>query len=271
MSGRWRRILASALPFIALGGCGSSPSLAGSSTSPHPVTLTVLGAASLTNVFPDIGELFTKHHPGVRFRFSFAGTDQLAAQIEQGAPADVFAGASTKYGDRLFEEGLVAAPRPFCTNSLVLILPRSNPAGIGSLRDLTEAGTKLVIAADSVPAGAYTRTVLQNLELSFGPRYADRVLANVVSNEQNVEGVLTKVRLGEADAGFVYVTDSLAAGSDVEAIDLPPLAPAIATYPIAVVGRSANGRTARLFADFVLTADAQAILRRAGFGPPRAS
>src|SRR5690349_17282994 len=133
--------------------CGSSSP----SSSPSPVKLTVLGAASLTDVFPKIGALFTKSHPGVTFNFSFAGTDQLAAQIEQGAPADVFAGASTKYGDQLSGEGLIDAPKPFATNSLVLIVPPDNPANITSPKDLTKSGIKLVVGAGRVPVGSYTR------------------------------------------------------------------------------------------------------------------
>jgi molybdate transport system substrate-binding protein len=228
----------------------------------------VLAASSLTNVFPAIGGLFRRTDPAVAFAFSFAGTDALAAQIEQGAPADVFAGASTKYGDQLSGEGLIDAPTSFCTNRLVLIVPASNPAGIASPSDLSRPGLKLVIGAGTVPIGAYTRAVLGNLDSLYGGGYSTKVLANVVSEEDSVESVLSKVRLGEADAGFVYVTDSISAGSDVKVIDLPPEGQAVATYPIAVVKASNQAGMARRFVEFVLSAPAQDALRRAGFGPP---
>ena len=154
--------------------------------------LTVFAAASLTEVFPAIDP---------RPRFGFAGSDQLAFQIQQGAPADVFAAASPKYPEALYKQGLVEKPIPFATNTLVLIVPKSNPAGIHSVTDLTKPGVKIVIGDPSVPVGSYTRTVLSNLGISAA------VLKNVVSQETDVKGVVAKVALGEADAGFVYVTD----------------------------------------------------------------
>ena len=257
-----------AVAVATLAACSSGGGDATTPTSPPPVKLTVLAAASLAKVFPRIGDAFTRANPGVAFTFEFAGTDALAAQIQQGAPADVFAGASTKYGDQLSAAGLVDTPRPFATNRLVLILPASDPAGITSLKDLTEPGIKLVIGAETVPVGAYTRTVLTNLDAVYGASYSADVLANVVSNEDSVTSVVSKVQLGEADAGFVYVTDALAAGSAVKTIDLPAEAQAVATYPIAVVKASKDATDAQLFADFVLSAPAQAMLRQAGFGPP---
>jgi molybdate transport system substrate-binding protein len=240
------------------------------STSPSPAatTLRVLGASSLSKVFPRIADIFTAANPGVRLEFEFAGTDALAAQIEQGAPAGVFAGASTKYGDQLSGEGLIGPTRPFVTNRLVLILPPGDPAGIASLQDLTRGGVKLVIGAETVPVGSYTRTVLTNLDALYGVGYSAKVLANVVSNEDSVSTVVSKVQLGEADAGFVYVTDAQAAGSQVRTIELPAEAQAVATYPIAVVTSSKATADARRFVDFVMSERAQAILKQAGFGPP---
>ena len=147
-------------------------------------------------------------------------------------------------------------------------MPLARSAGLTSLADLTTPGLKLVVAAESVPVGAYTRKVLSKLDATYGDDYSMRVLANVVSNEDNVEGVLTKVRLGEADAGFVYVTDAKAAGSAVRSIELPDAAQAVATYPIAVVRSTTNRTVAAEFVDFVLGAAGQALLRQAGFGPP---
>jgi len=261
-------VAAEACTVLLAGACYRSP---GDTPAPPQVTLTVLAASSVGTVFSQIAGAFNRNHPSVAFQFSVGGTDQLIAQIEQGAPSDVFAGASTKYGDQLRSEGLIQPPEPFCTNRLVLVLPAANPAGITGLEDLTRPGLRLVIGAESVPVGAYTRTVLANLDQLYGARYSDRILANVVSNESNVEGVMAKVRLGEADAGFVYGTDSLAAGSDVRAIELPEQAQAVATYPIAVVASTRHRPAASQFVAFVLGPQAQEILRQAGFGPPTSS
>ncbi len=257
------------LTVLAAASCGRSN--ADQPSTLKAVRLTVLAASSLTNVFPQIGEAFAHDHPRVAFDFSFGGTDALTAQIEQGAPADVFAGASTTYGDRLAGERLIDPYRAFCTNRLVVVVPSSNPAGIASLADLQRPGVKVVVGAETVPVGAYTRKVLSNLDATFGSDFDRKVLANVVSDEDSVEGVLTKVRLGEADAGFVYITDARAAGSDVKALDLPEAAQAVATYPIAAVRASTNLAMARRFVDYVLSPPAQALLRRAGFGPPPSS
>ena len=250
-----------------LSSCGGSGGSGGSPTS-HPTTLTVLAASSLTRVFPQIGVAFSQEHSGVSFKFSFAGTDTLAAQIQQGAPADVFAGASTTYSDQLSSAGLIDSAQPFCTNQLVLVVPPSNPAHIASLKDLTKPGIKLVVASSTVPVGAYTLKVLDNLNATYGADYSKKVQANIVSQETDVESVLTKVKLGEADAGFVYITDAKASPGEVKPITLPAYAQATATYPIAVVKATKSSSTAQQFVDFVLGPQAQALLRNAGFGPP---
>jgi molybdate transport system substrate-binding protein len=246
--------------------CGAS-----SAAESHTTTLTVLAAASLSHVFPTVAAAFTRAHPDTRVRFSFAGTDALVLQIEEGTPADLFAGASARYGDQLAGEDLVERPKPFATNRLVLIVPSSNPAGVGSPQDLSRPGIKLVVGANTVPIGSYTRKVLTNLDGLYGPSFSKAVLANVVSNEYNVEGVLTKVRLGEADAGFVYVTDAKAAGDSVRSLPLPEQAQAVATYPIAVARASPHRALARQFESFVLGPDGQRALAAAGFGPPAAT
>jgi molybdate transport system substrate-binding protein len=256
---------------MAVGLAACSDSSASPPASPPSTKLIVLAAASLTKVFPQIGALFTKDHPGVAFTYSFAGTDQLAAQIQQGAPADVFAGASTKYGDQLADGGQIKPYTVFCTNQLVLITPASNPAGITSPQDLATKPVKLVIGSETVPVGAYTRTVLSNLDSVYGSGYSATVLAKVVSNEDSVSSIVTKVESGEADAGFVYITDSLAAGPQVNTISLPADAQAVAKYPAAVVSASAQGATAQAFVDFLLTSPAQELFRKAGFGAPPAS
>jgi molybdate transport system substrate-binding protein len=235
---------------------------------PKTQRLTVSAAASLSHVFPQIGAAFEDQHGGVAVQFSFAGTDAIVAQVEQGAPVDVFAGASASYGEGLVSKGFIDTPAAFCTNSLVVVVPAANPAAISSLQDLTRSGVKLVIGAQTVPIGSYTRRVLAALDLIYGSDYSPQVLANVVSNEDNVEGVITKVRLGEADAGFVYVTDARSAGDAVKTVALPPQAQATAVYPIAVVRASRIAALAQQFVDFVIGPRGQQLLRAAGFGPP---
>ncbi len=262
------------LAFVAVAmitGCGSSSSVgssSSSSTSAGSAKLTVFAAASLTKVFPQIAADFQKTHAGAQFAFDFAGTDTLTAQIEQGAPADVFAGASTKYGVELSGKGLIDTPQPFATNRLVVIVPAANPAHIASLGDLAKPGVKLVIGDPTVPIGTYTRTVLANLNATLGAGYSAKVLKNVVSNALQVTSVVSSVELGEADAGFVYVTDARSAGDKVHRIALPAAAQATAAYPIAAVKSSSNAGLAQQFVTFVLGADAQALLKQAGFGPP---
>jgi molybdate transport system substrate-binding protein len=258
----------------ALGAIAASAALVAVSCStsgaggPKTQRITVSAAASLSRVFPQIGAAFEHQQGGVAVQFSFAGTDAIAAQIEQGAPIDVFAGASASYGEGLASKGLIDMPAAFCTNSLVVVVPADNPAGISSLQDLTRAGVKLVIGAQTVPIGAYTRKVLVALDGIYGSDYSPQVLANVASNEDNVEGVITKVRLGEADAGFVYVTDAQSAANAVKTIELPPGAQATAVYPIAVVRASRIVSVAQQFVDFVTGPRGQQLLRAAGFGPP---
>ena len=212
----------------------------------------VFAASSLTEVFPKIDPEAT---------YSFAGSDDLATQITEGAPADVFAAASTTYPDQLYEDGLVDKPEVFATNRLVLIVPNDNPAEIQSVDDLKNPDVKLVIGAEGVPIGDYTRTVLENMG-------ASDVLDQVVSEEDDVKGVVGKVSLGEADAGFVYVTDVKPVEDRVTAIELPAEAQAKVEYEIAVVKDAQHHEAAHEFVELVLSEDGQAKLQAAGFGPP---
>jgi molybdate transport system substrate-binding protein len=246
---------------LAGAACGSSAPASGS------VELRVLAAASLKNVFPMIGDAFTAEHPGISFESSFAGTDQLAAQIEQGVPADVFAGASLTYGDDLMAGGFIEPFSELCTNRLVVVTPRSNPAGIRSPADLDAKPLKLVIGSETVPIGTYTRTVLHNLDAVYGAGYSNAVLANVVSNEDSVTSIMAKVFSGEADAGFVYVTDAQAAELDVLRFDLPEEANATAIYPVAIVSSSDHRAEAARYVQYLLSPRAQVVLVLGGFGP----
>jgi molybdate transport system substrate-binding protein len=214
--------------------------------------LTVFAASSLTGVFPQIDNA-----P----RYSFAGSDQLAFQITQGAPADVYAAASPKYPDQLRAKGLVYKPRVFATNELVLIVPRANKRGLRSVYDLRKQGLRLVIGAKGVPVGDYTRKALAALGLSS-------VLKNVASQETDVKEVVAKVALGEADAGFVYRTDALADVRDLRRLRLPARARPKIAYELAVVKATKHLQAANAFVARVLSARGQLALRRAGFGLP---
>ncbi len=214
--------------------------------------MTVFAAASLT-------EAFRALDPGARF--NFAGSDELATQLREGARADVYAAASPRYAAELHHEGIIEKPRIFATNRLVLVVPSDNPAGIESIRDLEADGIRLVVGAPGVPVGDYTRTALANLGLS-------RVLATVVSNEEDVKGVLGKVAAGDADAGFVYASDAKAAGRDVLAIELPTEARADIRYPIAVVSETDDREAAEEFVALVLARKGRRALAGAGFGLP---
>jgi molybdate transport system substrate-binding protein len=240
-----------------------------------PSVLTVFAAASLADAFEELGTLFQRGHPGITVRFNFAGSQQLAAQLEHGAAADVFASADQRWMDQVRRLGLAAGePVVFAHNRLVVVTPAENPARIERLEDLARGGLKLVLAADAVPAGRYSREVLRNLSrrAGFGSDYARRVLANVVSEEESVKGVVAKVQLGEADAGMVYrsdVTPGLAAKFRV--VDIPAAANVVASYPIAVLAASGALGAARAFVELVRGAEGRATLARHGLPPPQAA
>jgi len=240
----------------------------GTRSNPEQQTLTVYAAASLTDAFTEMGKAFEGSHPGVIVAFNFGGSQNLRTQIEQGAPVDVFASANGKEMDALVAQNMiqVGAPKTFLTNQLVVILPKENPAGILSLEDLGKPGLKLVLAAEDVPAGRYAREILKKLNAMFGAEYMDRLLANVVSNEDNIRQAVTKVQLGEADASIVYVSDAVAV-PDLQKIEIPPEMNVVAEYPIARLAESANPELADDFIKYVLSVDGQATLKKWGFTP----
>ena len=225
---------------------------AGAAAARPGATITVYAAASLTEVFPHID-----HRP----RYEFAGSDQLAFQIQQGAPADVFAAASPKYPDQLYAQHLCSKPVVFATNTVVLIVPRANPAHIRSVTDLTRDGIRLVIGAKGVPIGDYTRKMLAALGLSSA-------LANVVSEETDVKLVVAKVAFGEADAGFVYRTDVQPVGNKVLRIQLPATAEPTVQYEACVPASARHPREASAFVRALVARGARAKMRAAGFGLP---
>jgi molybdate transport system substrate-binding protein len=254
-----------ALTAVLAAGCGGgSRGSGGSSTASDTGTLTVDAAASLTDAFTDLAENFADDHPGWKVVNNFAGTDQLAAQVEQGQHADVFAGASPKYPEELQGKKLLGPTTDFATNSLVIVVPASNPARISSVDDLVSKQPKLVVGDPTVPIGSYTEQALGNLGVEEGD-------LNIVSKEVDVKSVLSKVTTGAADAGFVYVTDALAAGSDVKRIALPEKAQATAIYPIGVLTDSSQKQAANWWIDLVNGRTGQAELKKLGFGAPPSS
>ena len=242
--------VATAALTLALGAGGCS----GSSSASE--TLVVYAAASLQEPFEELGEQFEATHDGVDVQFSFAGSSTLVAQIQAGAPADVFASADTQNMDKLVDAQLQGAePVDFATNTLMIAVPAGNPAGVTDLASLTEEGLDLVVCAPAVPCGSATETVEGSAGLDFSP----------VSEEQSVTDVLGKVTSGQADAGLVYVTDVRRAGDEVEGIAFPESDSVVNTYPITTVAGSENTALGDDFVALVTGADGQGVLAEYGF------
>lgn len=237
-----------------------------------PAKLNIFAAASLTDAFSEIGKLFEAAHPEVRLIFNFAGSQQLAQQIIEGAPADVFASANQKQMDAVIQAGGIEkdTQQTFARNRLAVIYPQDNPGGLADLKDLTKPGLKLVLAAKEVPVGQYSLDFLEkaSTDAGLGLTFKDNVLKNVVSYEENVKVVLTKVVLGEADAGIVYTSDISGQGAaQVERLAIPDALNVIAAYPIAPVKASKNPTLAQAFVDLVLSKEGQEILAKYNFIP----
>jgi molybdate transport system substrate-binding protein len=248
--GRWVLTFCAIGVLLALAGCGGG--------GPDEPTLTVLGASSLTEALGKYGNSFQ----GAKVRSSFAGSDQLTAQIKQGAKADVFASADTDYPAELQREGLAEKPVVFARNRLVVVVPQGS--SVKSLDDLARSGTKIVIGDPSVPVGAYAHEMLGRLPA--GEREA--ILANIRSEEPEVTAVLAKVTNGAADAGFVYVTDAKTVAGEVETVAVPPhLQPDVA-YAAAALSHSDEPELARRYLQGLLHGRVATDLREAGFLPP---
>jgi molybdate transport system substrate-binding protein len=234
--------------------------------------LTVFAAASLTAAFTEAGANFEAQHPNTKIIFQFAGSDQLAEQIMQGAPADVFASANSKQMEKVVEGGEVAsdASQIFAHNRLVVVYPSDNPGQISSLLDLAKPKLKLVLASPSVPVGAYSLAFLEKAAAlpDYTESYSPTVLANVVSYEDSVKAVFSKVALGEADAGIVYATDVSPESADkVQTLEIPNELNTVANYPIAPTMRAAQSEVAAAFVAYMLSPEGQAILATYGFVP----
>ncbi len=242
-------------------------------TAPQGGEVTVFAAASLTEAFTQLGTDFMVANPGTTVRFNFAGSQQLAQQLAQGAPADVFASADTRQIAAAIAADRVdpASVQVFTTNRLVVVVPADNPGTVTSLPDLATPGLKIVLADDDVPVGAYSRAFLEKAARSnsYPPDYTAAVLANVVSFEQSVKAVMTKVQLGEADAGIVYHSDvTPAVAVQVQVLTIPTDLNTVAAYPLAPISDSAQPERAAAFVRYVLSAAGQATLAEHGLQPP---
>lgn len=261
---------------LLITGCGRTAVDALTQTPPAdspvtrtPATLTVSAAASLTEAFSEIGKQFESANPGVTVTFNFAGSQELAQQIVQGAPVDVFASANTKQMTVVTDDQKIPAnaPQTFAANRLVVVFPADNPGGLKSLADLAKPGLKLVLAGPEVPVGQYSLDFLDAADKSgqFEAGFKAAVTANIVSYENNVRAVLSKVTLGEADGGIVYATDIGNARDKVGVLQIPNELNVIATYPIVALPDGPQAALGQAFVDFVLSSAGQQILSTYGF------
>lgn len=259
---RWVRVaVLAAAAGLVLAGCGSNdaPAAAGASGPAISGDITVFAAASLTESFTRIGKDFEAAHPGVRVKFNFAGSSALAQQINQGAPADVFASAAPANMKQVTDAGAItASPVTFVRNTLQIAVPAGNPGKVTGLADFAKAELKIALCAEQVPCGAAAKKVFDAAGIKAAPD----------TLEQDVKATLTKVSLGEVDAALVYKTDVKAAGGKVEGISFPEAGKAVNDYPIAVCAKAPNAAGARAFVDYVLSDKGKAVLTQAGFDGP---
>jgi molybdate transport system substrate-binding protein len=262
--GTARTILALLLLGMAAWGCDSRQ-------KPQSTKIQVLAAASLADAFREAGPLFEAAHPGVKVEFSFAGSNQLRTQLENGGPGDVFVSADRKQMDAASASKVVdpGTVRVIAHNRLALIVPRENRAGVKSLADLARPGLKIVVADQAVPAGNYTRIMLEKAGRLLGPGVVKGIEANIVSREENVAAVVAKVALDEADAGVAYASDAAGGnGPKLTVMALPPELEERADYVAAVTSRAGSAKAAAGFVEFLLSKQAQDVLQRRGFTEP---
>lgn len=253
---RSRRLLpalAGCLALTSLAACGSADP-----GSAKEVKIRVFAAASLTETFTELGQKFEADHPGTTVELNFGPSSSLAQQIGSGAPADVFASASPSNMDTVVRADDAEDPRDFATNSMEIAVPADNPAGIASLEDLTRKDVKVAVCQAQVPCGQVAAEVFAHAKITVKP----------ATEEVDVKSVLTKVSLGEVDAGVVYLTDVLAAGDKVRGIEIPDDVNATTAYPIATLTASEHASTAAQFVELVLSAEGARVLEDAGFQRP---
>jgi molybdate transport system substrate-binding protein len=260
-------LLTASLIVVGLAACGSNNG--GMSSAPDPLAsesgslslsgdITVFAAASLTESFTELGKQFESANPGTKVTFSFGASSALAQQINSGAPADVFASASTKNMDQVVDAGGASNPKVFATNKMEIATPPNNPAHIASVNDLAKSSVKTALCQPQVPCGSVAQQVFTNAKITVEP----------VTLEPDVKSVLTKVQLGEVDAGMVYVTDVKAAGDKVKGVEISDDVNASTDYPIAALAKSGNSAVASAFVDLVLSSAGEGLLSAAGFQAP---
>lgn len=282
MSESWRkaslvsirfRVLAGVVALCCLflaAGCGESSGQEGDRTGGGgDDTLTVFAASSLTDAFRELEKTFEKRHPGVDVRQSFESSSTLLAQIQQGAPADVFASAAQEEMDAAVKDDLVSEePRIFVRNREVVMVPEDNPANIMDFRDLATPGIKLVLAEDGVPAADYALEILGKSEAEYGDDFEEDVLSNVVSREADVRASVNRVALGDADATFGYASDYTPDTRDrVNVIQIPPDLNIVASYPIATLKEAENPELARNWTNLVTSKEGQRVMEKWNFEP----
>lgn len=261
---RFTATLLTSLIVVGLAACGSNDS--GTSSAPGPSAsesslsgnITVFAAASLTESFTELGKQFESANPGTKVTFSFGASSALAQQINSGAPADVFASASPKNMDQVIDAGGASNPKVFATNKMEIAAPPDNPADIASVNDLAKSSVKTALCQPQVPCGSVAQQVFTNANITVKP----------VTLEPDVKSVLTKVQLGEVDAGMVYVTDVKAAGAKVKGVEIADDVNASTDYPVAALTESGNPAAASAFVELVLSPAGQGVLTAAGFQAP---
>ena len=254
---------------LALACCGGEGGAVAAGGEEQGGTLTVFAASSLTDAFGELAETFEERNPGVEVRQSFESSSTLLTQIQQGAPADVFASAAEEEMDAAVNDDLVAGePEIFVRNREVIMVPEDNPAGIESMRDLARPGIRLVLAEDGVPAADYAMEILRKADAEYGGGFKRDVLSNVVSREADVRASVNRVALGDADATFGYASDHTPDTRErVRVVEVPENLNIIATYPIAVLGDAKNPGLAREWLDLVVSEEGQRVLEKWGFEP----
>ena len=232
-------------------------------------TLTILAASSLTDAFSELAKTFEKQNPGTEVRTSFGASSEMLAQIQQGAPADVFASAAEEEMDTAVKQRLVSGkPQVFVKNREVVMVPKANPANIRSFRDVATPGTRLVLAEDAVPAADYAMEILDNADEEYGAGFKKEVLSNVVSREADVRASVNRVAVGDADATFGYASDYTPdIREEVEIVPVPPDLNILATYPIAALADANSPTLAKKWVDLVTSEEGQRVLKQWGFEP----
>jgi molybdate transport system substrate-binding protein len=269
----WVVVVASipVLLLAGLAGCGGGSDGGGSGGGGETQggTLTILAASSLTDAFGELGEIFEEHNEDVKVKQSFGASSDLLVQIQQGAPADVFASAAEEEMDTAGKDGLVAGkPEVFVKNREVIMVPKDNPANINGLEDMAKPDVKLVLAAKDVPAADYAVEILGKANEEYGPDFEDDVLSNVVSREADVRASVNRVVVGDADATFGYASDYTPDIRDrVKVIPIPPNLNIIATYPIAALKDAKDPNLAKKWVDLVTSKEGQRVLKKWNFEP----